>query len=360
MSGVVLLIGLGDLGRRLAERLAACPDVGEIVLASRCSPENQGFARLLDSCGCAAVRFVELDAAHPDAVAQVITRARPDLVLHCACLLSPWHLDRRRDAVAATLSRAGFAVQLPAQLPLLMNVLAGVRAAGFAGPVVNCSYPDVTHPVLAGHGPVPTLGVGNAGMIEARVRAVARRERPEDGSEDGVRLVRVLAHHAHVGPAMRGDASATGGCRPRVYVGEQGEQADDLAFAGPILSADSELNLLTAAVAVPVLRALLPGGAALRTSAPGPFGLPGGYPVTVTPGRVELDLPPGMDLDEAVAFQREAARLDGVDRIAEDGTVWFTTAVQQAVRHLDSALGEPMHPAETAARFTRLAAVLRR
>jgi KAP family P-loop domain len=54
-------------------------------------------------------------------------------------------------------------------LPLLMNVMAGVRAAGFAGLVVNCSYPDVTHPVLAC--PVPTLDVGNAGMIEARVRA---------------------------------------------------------------------------------------------------------------------------------------------------------------------------------------------
>jgi hypothetical protein len=358
VSGLVLLIGLGDLGRRLAERVAACPDVDELVLSGRRAEENQGFAHLLDSCGSAAVRFVELDASHPEVVAQVITRVRPDLVLHCACLLSPWHLIRRQDAVAATLSRAGFAVQLPAQLPLLMNVMAGVLAAGFAGPVVNCSYPDVTHPVLACQGRAPTLGVGNVGMIEARIRAAARRERP--WPEAGVRLVRVLAHHAHVGPAMRLDASATGRCPPRVYMGEEGDRADDLAFTGPAIPAHPNLNLLTAAVALPVLRALLPDGAAIRTSAPGPLGLPGGYPVTVTAGRVELDLPPGTDLAEAIAFQGEAARFDGVDRIAEDGTVSFTTPVQQAVRHLDSLLGEPMHPAEAATRFTRLAAVLRR
>ena len=358
MSGLVLLIGLGDLGRRLAERLATCPDVDELVLAGRRPDESQGFAHLLDSCGSAAVRYVELDASRADAVAHVITRTRPDLVLHCACLLSPWHLVGRQDAVATTLSRAGFAVQLPAQLPLLMSVMDGVRIAGFAGPVVNCSYPDVTHPVLARLGPAPTVGVGNAGMIEARVRAAARRERR--GRGESVRLVRVVAHHAHVAPAARGDASATGRCRPRVYLDEEGDRADDLAFAGPALPAHLNLNLLTAAVALPVLRALLPGGAALRTSAPGPLGLPGGYPVTVTPGRVALDLPPGAEVGEAVAFQGDAARFDGVDRIAEDGTVSFTTPVRQAVRRLDSVLGEPMHPAEAEARFTRLAALLRR
>jgi hypothetical protein len=357
VSGRLLLIGVGDLGRRLAERLATCPDLDELVLAGRRPDENRGFAQLLDSCGSAAIRYVELDASRAEAVAQVISRTRPDLILHCACLLSPWHLIERQDEVAVTLSRAGFAVQLPAQLPLLMTVMAGVRAAGFAGPVVNCSYPDVTHPVLASQGAAPTLGVGNAGMIEARVRAAVRRGR---GSGDKGRVVRVLAHHAHIGPAMRGDPSATGRCVPRVYLDEDGNRADELAFAGPALPTHRKLNLVTAAVALPVVRALLPAGAAIRTSVPGPLGLPGGYPVTVSPGRVELDLPPCIDVGEAVAFHDDAARLDGVDRIAEDGTVSFTALARQAVRRLDSVLGEPMHPAEAEVRFTRLAALLRR
>jgi hypothetical protein len=358
MTGRVLLIGLGDLGQRLAERLANCSDVDELVLAGRHPTEQQGLAGLLNSCGPVPVRSVALDASHDDAVAQVLDRERPQLVVQSASLLSPWHLNGRRDAVGAAMLRAGFAVQLPAQLPLVLAIMDGARAAGFTGTIVNCSYPDITHPMLACLNRAPTIGIGNAGMIQARARAALRDKSRAATVPGSAPLVRVLAHHAHVQAAMRGDATGAGQPGPRVYLGQEGQRADWLAFEGIPLPAQSSLNILTASSAMPVLRALLPGGPATRASAPGALGLPGGVPVEIRDGQVSFDLPGNVTLPQVVAFQQRAARKDGVEGIGADGTVSFTAAARRAVKHLDPALAEPLHPREARARFRVLAALL--
>src|SRR5258706_8065950 len=111
---------------------------------------------------------------------------------------------------------------------------------------------------------------------------------------------------------------------PRVYVGEEGTRADELAYGAPKMALGVGYNHVTAAAALPVLLALLPDAEPLRWSTPAPFGLPGGFPVRIDGGSVELDLPPGVDLDEATAFCQRVAHRDGVDRIDADGTVHFT------------------------------------
>ena len=49
--------------------------------------------------------------------------------------------------------------------------------------------------------------------------------------------------------------------RVRVYLGEEGRRADDLAYRGHPLAPSVDYNLVTAAAALPVLLALLPGAA---------------------------------------------------------------------------------------------------
>ena len=347
MSARVLLVGLGDLGRRLAGHLAGLGEVGELVLAGRSEGEGPPFAALLAACGTARVRFVPLDAGDEGAVVRLLRRERPDLVVQSAALLSPWLLPGRGDPAAAALFDAGFALQLPAQILLVRTLMRAVAAAGLTAPVVNCSYPDLTHPVLACEGLAPLVGIGNAGMIGARVRAALR------SAGRAVDPVRVVAHHAHVTPVVLSRPPAEPEMRPWVFLGEAGELADDLAYAEPPLRSERGLNGLPAASGLPLLRSLL-GGPPVRTSAPGPAGLPGGYPVRVAEGRVELDLPPGLALAEAVAFQWRCARFDGVESLAEDGTVFFTAQAQAAVAALDPALAEPLPPAGTADRLRRL------
>jgi hypothetical protein len=351
----VLLSGLGDLGRRLAHGLAGLPEVGEIVLAGRPGVRTGGgpeLAALTAACGAARVRFLELDAADRGAVETLLRRERPDLVVQCASLLSPWLLPGRTDPAALALGRAGFALQLPAQLPLVRTLLEAVHAIGLDAPVVNCSYPDLTHPVLARLGLAPTVGIGNATMIRARVLAALR----SDGrTADPVRL---LAHHAQVTSVVLSRPPEDPEDRPRVFLGEDGEREDGLAYAEPPIASERSLNALPAASGLPLLRALLPGGPAVRISAPGPQGLPGGWPLRVEDGRLDLDLPPGVTQKEALALQERWARLDGIERIDADGTVHFTAEARSAVAAVDPGLAEPLPPDDAWARLRRLRSIL--
>ena len=335
MHARVLALGPGDLGRRIARGLIAAPEAGELVLAAR---HDDSFAPLLNACGTTRVRFVAVDARDRAALERLLRAERPDLVVQCAVDVSPWWIGDRTEPFWSALHRAGFGLQLPFQLPLLRNVMEAVRTVNPDLRVVNASYPDMTHPILVTRGLAPTIGTGNAAMIERQVHAVLRaRGRAEARPAF---LVRVAAHHAHVTPMVHARAPEPPATRPRVFLGEEGVRDDTLPFAGAPLPSDRRLNELSAASALPVIRALL-GGPALRVSTPAPFGLPGGWPVRIDASGIALDLPPGADREELIAFQWQSARSDGIERVDADGTVHFTEEAREAVRAW-SAIAEPL------------------
>ena len=71
-------------------------------------------------------------------------------------------------------------------------------------------------------------------------------------------------------------------------------------------------------------------------------------------------LPPGVDRDEAIAFNEHMARRDGIANIDDDGTVHFTEHAVKALSGIDPVLVEPLAPDEAWSRFERLEAALRR
>jgi len=237
---------------------------------------------------------------------------------------------------------------------VILAVMQAARAGSYGGPVVNLSFPDVTGPVLARLGLAPALGLGNAGMILRRVCAALRAARPDSS----LPLVRVIAHHAQVARVMQAAEPASPGGRCRVYLGEDGRRDDGLAYRAPSLAPGVRYNLVAAAAAVPAIEALLPGSAPLRWSVPAPGGLPGGYPVRIGPGSVTLDLPPGVAEAEAVAFNEQAGRGDGVERVEADGTVVFTSACRASVAGVAPDLAEPLQVSDLPGRAARLDAVL--
>jgi hypothetical protein len=58
--------------------------------------------------------------------------------------------------------------------------------------------------------------------------------------------------------------------------------------------------------------------------APGPNGLPGAYPIRGSEMGVEVVLPQGLTLAQAIRMNQERQRLDGIEQIDEHGTVYFT------------------------------------
>jgi hypothetical protein len=339
----ILIVGLGDLAERIVTRLATAGGV-ELVLAGRRPEVAAALARFASSLGDIAARGVPLDALDRAQVADLVARERPALIVQCAALVSPWALGGREDAAAVALRAAGFALQLCAQLPCVATVTAAARDAGHAGPIVNCSYPDLTHPVLHRSGVAPDVGIGNAGMVQALARAAlgrAEREAP----------LRVVAHHFHVGAVARSDAALLGGLPlPRIFAGDREVDAAPLLFGHAPIALDRRLNELTAVHAAPLIRAMLPGGAPLLTAAPGPLGLHGGWPVRIEHGRVDLDLPAGTVPSDLAAGLARAARGDGVERIEQDGTVVFTAQAQDRLWRVCRELALPLAPSDALAR----------
>jgi hypothetical protein len=209
--------------------------------------------------------------------------------------------------------------------------------------VANLSFPDVNHVVLDRLGLAPTIGLGNVSISHLRVRAAVRKNLMHEGVlADSFPLIRLIGHHNQVYNVMEAKAPDNPGESIRVYLGEAGRRADELAYQGYPITPGIDFNIITAAAALPVILALLPGAGPLRFSAPAPLGMPGGYPVVISDGSVELDLPENVDLQEAVDFQWQLARHDGVEEVAEDGTVLFTDKAKQAVKSIDPHLCEPL------------------
>jgi len=351
-GATILIIGAGDLGLRISVGLSNDPLVREIVIAGRRQRGSQAAALLNDSSEC-PVRFRIADALNRSEIERLLKQLRPDLVIQCASLLSPWYISGRDSPAAAALRCAGFAAQLPAQLPIVRSVMEAVREVGFNCPVVNCSFPDLTHPILKCAELAPTIGAGNAAMIWRRIRSALRSLNSES-----VPLVRVVAHHVHVTSCILSQPPQSGSPRPRVFLEDSGRPAHDIAYMAPPLTSDRSLNALSAASSLPVIRSLLPGGAALRISTPAPFGLPGGYPVRIGDGVIDLDLPDGVELDEVIRFQHSCGRMDGVERILPDGTVAFTEEFRAIITPFSREMAEPLAPQDCLTRFQILKSVL--
>ena len=336
----ILVLGAGDLGRRIAAGLLADATEAHVELTAR----------------------KDLDLMDTRAVATALRAFRPDVIVQAACLLSPWALPARQELgerAARAVCAAGFAAQLSAQLPILLSVMRAQREAAPAVPVVNCSYPDVTHPMLAPLGLAPTIGIGNASMIH-RIVSDVLQGRPNAANAEPPR-VRVIAHHAHVTQVVRAAETLAKATRPQVFLGDAAVRDADIAYAGEPRESSVELNALSAATALPIIRALLPGGRPLHTSAPGPLGFGGGYPVVVSREAVVLDLPPSIVPSDAAAFLKASAREDGVERIEPDGTLHYTSSSRDALKAVaPELLGllDPLAPAGAHARFLALARAL--
>ena len=350
----VLIIGTGDMGERFAVGLAASGRVRELVLTD-ISPEVGAKAAAVASSYDCIVRAETLDTRRQGDVEALLRRVQPDLVIQAAALQSPWALVGSDDPVAIAIGAAGLGLRLPLQLPVLLSVMRAVREVGYEGPVANISLPDLTHPILQMLGLAPTIGLGNVSMLLLRVRAALRAERGPDGE---LPLLRLVGHHHHVYDVMASTPPKDPASGPIVWLGEHAERRDQLAYQAPPMAPGVSYNAVTAAGALPVLLALLPGAEPLRWSTPAPFGLAGGYPVRIVDGRIDLDLPPGVELEDCVAHCRRVGRGDGVDTVADDGTIHFTDEAKGSVVDVAPDIAEPLPLADLDRRAQRLLELL--
>ena len=137
MGGTVLFIGAGDVGLRMAGGLLAKARLDRLVLSDWNAEAVAPRAAMLGACHGARVDFERIDGRDKAALQTLLRKAAPDLIVQCASLISPWAIIGRPHPTAQSLSKAGIALQIPVQLPILKNVMEVVRELGFDAPVAN-------------------------------------------------------------------------------------------------------------------------------------------------------------------------------------------------------------------------------
>ncbi|MFE7460350.1 hypothetical protein [Streptomyces sp. NPDC057554] len=312
----VLVIGSGSLASAVCAALATASGPPLRVVVAARGESAVHLCRLAGTRAALAGRAVRFRprTTGPDlraALPEVIRREAPDGVLLCASHQSPWERRAEPSAWTALLGRGGFGLTLPLQADLA--VVAGRAAAASGSWFVNACFPDAVNPLLAALR-VPVLcGIGNVALLAASLQSGL-------GLPDQRRL-RVVGHHLHLNPP--GPAGEALG-----WLDDELLDGVTAALAGQRACDRPSLNQVTGQAGAMVIDALA-SGSELDTSLPGVAGLPGGYPVRISGGRLTLRLPTGLSPEEAVAANQRWSRADGV--VVGNGRVRFAPAAAAAL-----------------------------
>jgi hypothetical protein len=360
------ILGAGDLGRRVCHELVQTARPREVRLFGRDEETVLRAANLarfsaLQRGYPASVDHAVTDLRDADRTAEALAQFEPDVVFLAASLQSWWVVTTLPTAAAARLAPAHFGPWLPLHAaPVLwaMQAMQVLRNSGCDPVVVNAAYPDAVHPLLAAVGLAPDVGIGNVANNVPGLRAAAGDLLGVPPLEVDVRLV---AHHyvSHRLSRTRDIDPAT----IHVSVARKGAELETgLSLADVVAPLSSGYRrvgglpgqAMTAASAASVLEPLLDRRESL-VHAPGPGGLPGGYPARIGADRsIAVALPPGLGLDEAVEINRRGQVCDGIEAIAEDGTVAFEASAMEIMRTELGYHCETMAVAEIEDRATEL------
>lgn len=334
MSGKfkVMIVGLGDLGWWVLEFLSRAPGPFEIVTADR--DEDLGIRRthsaLLGSYQMGfdpKVTFRKVDLNDIDATADVIREVRPDLIYNSTTLQSWWVVAELPKEAHEALDRARYGPWLPMHLLLTHKLMLAVKASGIDCKVVNAAFPDAVNPVLAKIGLAPTVGIGN---IDNVIPALTRLAADALGVHPRSVQVYMLAPHFvsyHI--ARFGDA---GGAPFHLrFLLDDRDVTAELDVRSILAGVPTTYKRpggrgahpLVASSVVKIILGIMNDTGQL-SHAPGPNGLPGGYPVRLSSRGVDVVVPSKMTLDECVKINESAQRFDGIEHINEDGSVVFT------------------------------------
>ncbi len=340
----IMMIGMGDLGGHVLELLVRVPGSRRIVTAD--VNEDWGYRKTnLAVFGASQlghypeVEFTKIDLNNLDETADRIRKFKPDMIFSAVTLQSWWVIDTLPKDVFERLDEARFGPWLPMQLTLVHKLMQAVKQTGLDIPVINAAFPDGVHPVLDRVGLAPTIGIGNvANPIPAIRSSIAYRLRR---SMRDVTVFFVaqhyVSHHLH-------RFGTTGGAPYylRAMVDDRDVTKDlDMKQVFQDLptrfrrTGGRDGQILTASSAVGVILAMADDTGDFM-HAPGPSGLPGGYPVRVNGEGGEVVLPADLSLEAAVGINEEGQRYDGIDRVDRDGATHFT---EQAVGIMKEVLG---------------------
>ncbi|MBV8838048.1 MAG: hypothetical protein JO000_16050, partial [Alphaproteobacteria bacterium] len=317
----ILIFGSGSFAGRIAMDLmatAAAPLT--IAIAGRNADrlawlETAGNARAAMFARPARITAHRVDLSAADAAAAVIAATTPTVVVQAASFQTGNVISQQGNAWTRLVADGGLSATAVLQAPLSVEVARAMKAVRPQAHFINCCFADVVNPLIAALDLPIACGVGNIAILS---NAFA-------GTLPPSARLKVLAHYQNLG-AWRQPAATRGGRSARVWIDDK-EVADVYAqFARVQLTREPAIEI-SGASGVPLMQAL----AARRDwtgHVPGPRGLPGGYPVRLRDGTLELDLPSGLTREEAIAWNVSYEQESGLV-VAADGTATYTGRLRE-------------------------------
>jgi hypothetical protein len=335
----ILLLGTGGFAQRIACDLAATTNA---PLELTCAGRNAlRLAWIKTAAAARADMFARpvritthaLDIAG-DGLAELLARLRPAVILQAASLQAAAVIAGEGNAWTRLVRDGGLSATAVFQAVLTSRV---ARAVGEASPqsrLVNCCFPDVVNGIIAAMGLPVACGIGNIAILaHAFAGALESASKPK---------LQVLCHYQNIA-AWRRPLAQRFPPAARVWLG--GQEVDDVysRFAAVQLTPEPVIDISGASgvtLALAMVKQRDWSG-----HAPGPHGLPGGYPVTLRGGRLELELPDAIDAAAAIAWNAGFEEASGLV-VDAGGRARYTGRLHDMLRQESRDLAAPFHVAD--------------
>lgn len=325
-----MLVGAGSLTANILHLLAR-EEGSDLIVVGRNLESTTRLSNLVRLTAIQLGRDVRVVPEATDLIdtartAELIAKHRPDIVFNGASLQS-WRIITELPKPAfEELDTAQFGPWLPMHLTLMHRLMAAVFASGTKPAVVNAAFPDAVNPILSHVGLAPLVGIGNVCNVVPAIRSSIAEHFGTSVSKVEVRLI-AQHYFSHYVPRYGQPANAPFCIEVELDGIDVTSDVPVKAILEAVGTRHRRLGgvdgqILTAASAMCVLHGLL-GTGVTRTHAPGPLGMPGGYPVEIRSMGVQLDLPRNVTMSDAVSINERCQMADGIERIDFDGTVHF-------------------------------------
>ncbi len=325
----VLFVGLGSLGSQIFDLLVRVPGrlsflVGGRDLEYLKQRINLSFFAAAQLGSHPNVSWAFMDLWNVEQTAETITRFRPDIIFCAATLQRTEAIYHLPASVSEQLAAAQLGPRLPLHLTLIYKLMQAVKMTRLTITVLNAVYPDVVGPVLHRVGLAPTTGIGDLANNSPALRQSIALHLDMPIEHVGVR--QIMARYVSYWLVRRPLEDVPYHLTALVDNEEPLSSLDLRTIARPLLTSLKRSGgvpglLMTAASATLVFDGIV-NNTGVVTHAPGPNGLLGGYPVKIDAQGIEVVLPPHVSLEAALQINEAGLRLDGIQKIEDDGTVY--------------------------------------
>ena len=293
----ILIFGTGSFAQRIACDLAATATKPlRIDIAGRNALRLAWIrtaAQARADMFARPVRIIThaIDLAENGSANQLLDDYRPAVIVQAASFQTASVIAGAGNAWTRLVAEGGLSATAVFQAVLTARIARAAHAVLPGRHLINCCFPDVANGIVTAMDLPVTCGIGNIAIL-AHAFAGLLQGKPKP-------RLQMLCHYQNIAPWRRPAAERSG---PAARVWLDGAEIPDIypRFADVQLTPEPVIDI-SGASGVTLMLAMA-DREDWTGHVPGPAGLPGGYPVMLRSGRLELDLPSGLDRDTAIAW----------------------------------------------------------